>query len=122
MNLRCKYTIGRSVRHVEIGAGKDKITHTYHTTVVTDHKHYDYVVWKDKVLQQAKDRLETDIFEKLKKYSIDNLAWINTEEDAHKYALDLYSCRIWENKNWVGYEVFNRNLNLDEVVEQISLI
>ena len=29
MNLRCKYTIGRSVRHVEIGAGKDKVTHTY---------------------------------------------------------------------------------------------
>lgn len=73
-------------------------------------------------MQQAKDRLETDIFEKLKKYSIDNLAWINTEEDAHKYALDLYSCRIWENKNWVGYEVFNKNLNEDEVVEQISLI
>ena len=35
---------------------------------------------------------------------------------------DLYSCRIWENKNWVGYEVFNKNLNIDEVIEQISLI
>ena len=54
MNLRCKYTIGRSERHVEIGAGKDKVTHTYHTTVVTDHKYYDYDVWKDKVLQLVK--------------------------------------------------------------------
>ena len=104
MNLRCKYTIGRSERHVEIGAGKDKVTHTYHTTVVTDHKYYDYDVWKDKVLQQVKVKLETDILNRLKKYSLDYLAWINTEEEAHKYALDLYSCRIWENENWVGYE------------------
>ena len=27
MNLRCKYTIGRSVRHVEIGAGKEGYTY-----------------------------------------------------------------------------------------------
>ena len=105
MNLRCKYTIGRSERHVEIGAGKDKVTHTYH-----------------KVLQQVKVKLETDIFNRLKKYSLDYLAWINTEEEAHKYALDLYSCRIWENKNWVGYEVFNQLLSKSEFTEQISLI
>ena len=122
MNLRCKYTIGRSVRHVEIGAGKDKVTHTYHTTVVTDHKYYDYDVWKDKVLQQVKVKLETDILNRLKKYSLDYLAWINTEEEDHKYALDLYSCRIWENKNWVGYEVFNQLLSKSELTEQISLI
>ena len=122
MDLRCKYTIGRFVRHVHKEASKDKITHTYHITVVTDHKHYDYDVWENKVLQQAKYRLETDILNRLKKYSLNYLAWINTEEEDHKYALDLYSCRIWENKNWVGYEVFNKNLNASEVVEQISLI
>mgnify|MGYP002644219349 CR=1 FL=1 len=111
MNLRCKYTIGRSERHVEIGAGKDKVTHTYHTTVVTDHKYYDYDVWKDKVLQQVKVKLETDIFNRLKKYSLDYLAWINTEEEAHKY---LQKCSMDNGTNMVETAQMILTLLFDE--------
>lgn len=117
-NLRCKYRIGRSKRHVEISSSKDKITYTYETTVVTECGEF-----KEKeVEKQAKDLLELDILELLKHYSLKELAWINTDEEAYKYALELYASRIWESTQWVGYEEFNNSVNKSEIIEQISLI
>lgn len=121
-NLRCKYRIGRSKRYVEISSSKDKITYTYETTVITECGKFKEKEWEKEVEKQAKDLLELDILEKLKKYSLNNLAWINTDEEAYKYALELYSARIWENKQWVGYEEFNNSVNKSEIIEQISLI
>ena len=121
-NLRCKYRIGRSKKHVEISSSKDKITYTYETTVVTECGEFKEKEWEKEVEKQAKDLLELDILELLKHYSLKELASIDAHEKAYKYASELYSARIWENKQWEGYEEFNNLLNKNEVVEQISLI
>ena len=121
-NLRCKYRIGRSKRHVEISSSKDKITYTYETTVVTECGEFKEKEWEKEVEKQAKDLLELDILELLKHYSLKELAWINTDEEAYKYALELYASRIWESTQWVGYEEFNNSVNKSEIIEQISLI
>lgn len=121
-NLRCKYRIGRSKRIVQVTATKDKISYTYENLVVTDHGNYSEKEWFGLVEKQAKDLFEENILELLKQHSLKELAWINTDEEAHKYALELYASRIWENESWIGYEEFNIQLHKKEHVEQISLI
>lgn len=122
-NLRCKYRIGRSKRHVEISSSsKNKVTYTYEITVITECGEFKEKEWEKEVEKQAKDLLELDILEKLKKYSFNNLAWINTDEEAYKYALELYAARIWEDTQWIGYKEFNSSLNKNQIIEQISLI
>lgn len=121
-NLRCKYRIGRSKRIVQVTATKDKVSYTYEISVVTDHGNYSEKEWFGLVEKQAKELFEENILELLKQHSLKELAWINTDEEAYKYALELYASRIWENKDWVGYEEFNIQLHKKEHVEQISLI
>jgi hypothetical protein len=121
-NLRCKYRTGRSKRHTEINATKDKVTYIYEITVVTECGEFKEKEWEVLVEKQAKDLLEINILELLKGYSLNNLAWIKTEDEAYKYALELYASRIWENKEWLGYDGFNKLLDAGEIVEQISLI
>lgn len=121
-SLRCKYKTGRSKRHIEITTTKDKITYTYETTVVTPSREFKEAEWECLVEKQAKELLETDILKLLKEYSFNPNSWLDTHEKAYKYALELYASRIWENKEWVKYEEFNKLLNKKECIEQISLI
>lgn len=88
-NLRCKYMIGRSKRIVQVTATKDKVSYTYEISVVTDHGNYSEKEWFGLVEKQAKDLFEENILELLKQYSLKELAWINTDEEAHKYALEF---------------------------------
>lgn len=121
-NLRCKYRIGRPKRIVQVTATKDKVSYIYETLVVTDHGNYSEKEWFELVEKQAKELFEENILELLKQHSLKELAWINTDEEAYKYALELYASRIWENEFWVGYDEFNMQLHKKEHVEQISLI
>ena len=121
-NLRCKYKTGRSKRYLEITSSKDKVRYTYEISVVTECGEFKENEWIRLVETQAKELLETNILELLKHYNSKELAWINTDEEAYDYALELYASRIWENKQWVGYEEFNNLLNKNQIIEQISLI
>lgn len=121
-NLIVKFRTGRSKRYKEITSSKEITKYKYEITIVTDAGEFKESEWEDLVKKQAKEKFELDIIEKLKEYSLQELAWIKNDNEALKYALELYSNRIWENKNWVGYEKFNSLLKLSEVNEQISLI
>ena len=121
-NLRYKYRTVRSKKHLEITSSKDKVRYTYEIPAVTECGKFKENEWIRLVETQAKELLETNILELLKRYSLKELDWINTDEEAYKYALELYAYRIWENKQWVGYEGFNSSLNKSEIIEQISLI
>ena len=120
-NLKVKYRTGRSVRVKEITATKTVSSYKYEISVVTESGEYTEQQWEKLLLQQAKELFELDILERLKDYS-KTLAWIKTDKEAHKHALELYSHRIWENENWVGYETFNCNITGKIISEQISLI
>lgn len=121
MDLRCKYKIGRSNRCVEINSKKDRVYHTYEFTVVTPEGEFKESEWIQLIEKQARDRFETNTLKKLTEYSLKELAWINTEKEAYEYALNLYSNRIWENKEWLGYDEFNMKPNENNNAEQISL-
>ena len=94
------------------------------TEVVTPSGEYKEKEWRDLLIDQAKRLHELDIIDKLKEYSINKLAWINKEEDAYTYALEVYSRKIHKNKKWVGYNDFQfmLNPNMENIeAEQISL-
>lgn len=120
-NLKCKHRTGRSKKQIEVTSSKDKVTHTYEISIVTEHGDFKESEWEDLVSKQASKLLEVNILELLKRYSLNNLAWIRTEEQAYKYALELYASRIWKNNKWVGYEEFKTSIEDTKEVEQISL-
>lgn len=121
-NLRCKYKTGRSKRHNKVSSTKYKPTYTYEITVITPSGEFKEKEWEVLVAKQAKELLETDILKLLKDYNFNPDSWLDTHEKAYKYALDLYASRVWEDKEWVKYEEFNKLLNKKECAEQISLI
>lgn len=121
-SIRLKYKTGRSKRYKEITQSKEITKYKYEISIVTEFGEYKESEWEDLVQKQAKEKFEVDIIDKLKEYSLQELAWIKNDDEALKYALELYSNRIWENKNWVGYEKFNSLLKSSKVNEQISLI
>ena len=94
------------------------------TEVVTPSGKYKEQEWIDLLLNQAKQLCELDIIDKLKEYSLKTCAWINKEEDAYTHALEMYSMKMYKNKDWVGYDEFQFMLNpiMENIeVEQISL-
>lgn len=63
--------------------------------------------WIHRVKDLIKENQEESLFNKLKRYSLDELAWIREEDKAEKYALELYAMRIWECDEWVDKDLFN---------------
>ena len=110
LNLKNMYETHSTKRIVTLSVGKDKITHISKTGVVTPTGEYPYNVWEKLLLEQASKLNETYIIDKLKQYSL-NLPWIKKEKEAYEKALALYSRRIFEDKKWVGFEGFKKELN-----------
>lgn len=78
--------------------------------------------WINLVNNSIKEKGEAHIFDMLIDYAFRECAWINEKEEAERYALNLYSCRIWEDPVWVGYEEFNRDLRKLTTIGQLSFI
>lgn len=75
--------------------------------------------WINRVKDLVKENKEDTLFNKLKKYSLNELAWIKEEEKAEQYALKLYAMRIWECEDWMDKDLFNQFYLEDKV--QLSL-
>ncbi|WP_434794409.1 hypothetical protein TPDSL_13880 [Terrisporobacter petrolearius] len=78
--------------------------------------------WIILVNKSIEEKGEAHIFNMLVDYALKECAWITETEDAKRYALNLYSCRIWEDPVWVGYDEFNRDLKNLATVGQLSFI
>lgn len=42
-------------------------------------------------------------------WATDHCPWLDTRKEREMYALELHAARIFENRNWVGYEEFNQH-------------
>lgn len=109
------------------------VTHRYMTkddkkvvesrgTVITTSGIYSKDKWIILVNNKIEEKGEAHIFNMLVDYALKECAWINEVEEAKRYALNLYSSRIWEDPVWVGYEAFNRDLKNLTTVGQLSFI
>lgn len=90
--------------------------------VVTLSGIYEKDKWILLVNKKLDEKQECQIFKMLIDYALNNCAWITETEEAEKYALSLYSSRIWEDPVWVGYKEFNRELNKLTTIGQLSFI
>ena len=71
-------------------------------------------VWREAVEHVALRDYESWLVDALEEWS-KSLAFIKGRNEARKYALELYSSRIFDNKQWVGYIEFNREYRPDFV-------
>lgn len=78
--------------------------------------------WIMLVNKNIEEKGEAYIFNMLVEYALKECAWITEVEEAKRYALNLYSSRIWEDPVWVGYDEFNRDLKNLTTVGQLSFI
>lgn len=120
-DLRYMYSVHQARTVIERSSTKDIKHNVVDSFVVTPSGRYEETTWRGLLIDQAKQLCELDIIDKLKEYNLDKLAWIKLEKDAYDYALELYSNRIHENKEWLGYDEFQAILNINTEAEQISL-
>lgn len=90
--------------------------------VITSSGVYEKDKWIILVNKKIEEKGEAHIFNMLVDYALKECAWISEVEEAKRYALNLYSSRIWEDPVWVGYEEFNRDLKNLTTVGQLSFI
>lgn len=74
--------------------------------------------WKNKVHQQILTNQEQELFNNLL-YIVGNYGWFKTKEEIEEYALELYTCRMFENKEWFMYQRFKERFLENN---QLSLI
>lgn len=115
MDLKIKYRTGRAVRNkIVSGTGtKDKYENKYEGSVVTESGTMSQSEWENAIEKRIVELKEEHIVESLIEYALEECAWIHTREGARNYALDLYASRIWENENWVGYDMFRKKLGIE---------
>lgn len=117
--LKANNTIMTSINEKVVLEGKS--TYTMKTVIYIDTP--SGVIRESEWILQVKDLIkenkEDNLFNNLRRYSLNELAWINKDEKAEKYALELYAMRIWECDRWVDKELFNQ-LYMDGKI-QLSL-
>lgn len=120
MDLKVKYTIGRSTRTKIISGAnkKDKYISGYDTEVITNSGTIPKEQWLKAVEEKITANKEQYIIEGLIKYALEECAWINTEENAKSYAIDMYANETWKSKKWVGYETFRKKLGIEMEVKK----
>ena len=74
-------------------------------------------VWREAVERVALRDYESWLVDALEEWST-KLAFIASRGEARKYALELYSSGIFDNKQWVDYIAFNRKYRPDVVKDE----
>ena len=74
-------------------------------------------VWREAVEHVALRDYESWLVDALEEWS-KKLPFLSGRGEARKYALELYSSRIFDNKQWVGYIEFNRKYRPDVVKDE----
>ena len=50
---------------------------------------------------------EEDLFKQLKSWYRQTTPWLRDEKDLHRYSLECFVARIFDNRGWVDYVAFN---------------
>lgn len=104
-DLREMFQTGRSVRGLD---GKRDIG--YRHGVMTELGDVEKSVWREAMIRLIDRSGERELFELLTDFVL-GFGWFNNwsrteRDDAEMYALQLHSCRIFENEEWVCYQDF----------------
>ena len=104
-DIRLMYHTGKFIRDY---GSQDKKAGKYRIGVMTklgDIEEKDWIRYAEELVRRNS---EEDLFKQLKSWYRQTTPWLRDEKDLHRYSLECFVARIFDNPNWVDYEAFNR--------------
>ena len=104
-DIRLLYHTGKFVRDY---SSQDKKAGKYRIGVMTklgDIEEKDWIRYAEELVRRNN---EEALFKQLKNWYRQTTPWLRDEKDLHRYSLECFVARIFDNPNWVDYEAFNR--------------
>ena len=104
-DIRLMYHTGKFVRDY---SSQDKKAGKYRIGVMTklgDIEEKDWIRFAEELVRRNS---EEDLFKQLKSWYRQTTPWLRDEKDLHRYSLECFVARIFDNPDWVDYEAFNR--------------
>ena len=104
-DIRLMYHTGKFIRDY---GSQDKKAGKYRIGVMTklgDIEEKDWIRYAEELVRRNN---EETLFKQLKSWYRQTTPWLRDEKDLHRYTLECFVARIFDNPNWVDYEAFNR--------------
>ena len=109
-DIRLMYHTGKFIRDY---GSQDKKAGKYRVGVMTklgDIEEKDWIRYAEEVVRRNN---EEALFKQLKNWYRQTTPWLRDEKDLHRYSLECFVARIFDNPNWVDYEAFNKCYRTD---------
>ena len=109
-DIRLMYHTGKFIRDY---GSQDKKAGKYRIGVMTklgDIEEKDWIRYAEELVRRNS---EEDLFKQLKSWYRQTTPWLRDEKDLHRYTLECFVARIFDNPNWVDYEAFNERYRPD---------
>ena len=104
-DIRLMYHTGKFIRDY---GSQDKKAGKYRIGVMTklgDIEEKDWIRYAEELVRRNSEEY---LFKQLKSWYRQTTPWLRDEKDLHRYTLECFVARIFDNPNWVDYEAFNR--------------
>ena len=104
-DIRLMYHTGKFIRDY---GSQDKKAGKYRIGVMTklgDIEEKDWIRYAEELVRRNN---EETLFKQLKSWYRQTTPWLRDEKDLHRYTLECFVARIFDNPNWVDYEAFIR--------------
>ena len=103
-DIRLMYHTGKFIRDY---GSQDKKAGKYRIGVMTklgDIEEKDWIRYAEELVRRNS---EEDLFKQLKSWYRQTTPWLRDEKDLHRYTLECFVARIYDNPNWVDFVAFN---------------
>ena len=103
-DIRLMYHTGKFVRDY---SSQDKKAGKYRIGVMTklgDIEEKDWIRYAEELVRRNN---EETLFKQLKSWYRQTTPWLRDEKNLHRYTLECFVARIFDNPNWVDFVAFN---------------
>lgn len=103
-DIRLRYHTGKFVRDM---GSQDKRAGKYRCGVMTkigDIEAKEWIRYAEELIRRNNDE---EKFKHLKNWYRETTAWLHDEKELHRYTLECFVARIYDDPNWVDYVAFN---------------
>lgn len=103
-DIRLMYHTGKFIRDY---GSQDKKAGKYRIGVMTklgDIEEKDWIRYAEELVRRNN---EENLFKQLKSWYRQTTPWLRDEKDLHRYTLECFVARIYDNPNWVDFVAFN---------------
>lgn len=115
-DIRLMHHTGKFIRNY---GSQDKKAGTYRCGVMTrigDIEEDEWVLYAEELIRRNNDEA---LFKQLKSWYRETTPWLRNEKELHRYSLECFVARIFDNPEWVDYDAFNRRYR-PEILEGIT--